>query len=76
MKSIKAVLYGKPIRCPCCGSKIELGATIRMKGEEIGQDKLDDYPMPENEDMEPHPEVEKPVPEHTGAMPEKEEWTG
>lgn len=44
MKSVKAVLYGKPVRCPCCGTSIDIGATIRIKGQELGQDKLDDYP--------------------------------
>jgi len=62
MKSTKAVLYGKTptCRCPCCGTELTLGATIRLRGKEIGQDKLEDYPEPvENEDMEPRPEVEK-----------------
>jgi hypothetical protein len=45
-KSVKAVLYGKPVRCPSCGTELTLGATIRLKGRELGQDKLDDYPEP------------------------------
>jgi len=48
MKAVKAVLYGKPIRCPCCGNPLDIGATIRLKSDrEIGQDKLTDYPNPE-----------------------------
>ena len=43
MKTIKAVLYGNKVKCPCCGSYLTLGATVRLKGDEIGQDKLDDY---------------------------------
>jgi len=48
VKSVKAVLYGKPVKCPCCGYPLQLGATIRLKAEhELGQDKLTDYPEQE-----------------------------
>jgi len=52
MKSTKAVLYGKPCRCPCCGTEMQISATVRLKGREIGQDKIEDYPpvMPKEED--------------------------
>jgi len=48
MKSIKAVLYGKPIRCPACGTELRLGATVRLQtNREIGQDAITDYPPKE-----------------------------
>jgi len=38
MKTIKAVLYGNKVKCPCCGSYLTLGATVRLGCDrEIGQ---------------------------------------
>ena len=38
VKTIKAVLYGNKVKCPCCGSYLTIGATIRLGCErEIGQ---------------------------------------
>ena len=50
MKTVKAVLYGKPVRCPACGTLLTNGITLRLGCErEIGQDKVDDYPPQETE---------------------------
>jgi len=46
MKSVKAVLYGKMVRCPCCGYELDVGATVRLRARrEIGQMPIvDDAP--------------------------------
>jgi hypothetical protein len=48
MKSVKAVLYGKPVRLPD-GTKIEIGVTVRLRVLEQAktvQVSTDDYPEP------------------------------
>jgi len=50
MKDKKAVLYGKPFSCPCCGSELGINATVRIKCvRELGQDRMDDYPTKDEE---------------------------
>jgi len=52
MKDKKAVLYGKPVRCPACGTELAVGATVRLKAtREIGQMQLND-PEPLDEGQE------------------------